>query len=58
MLASTYLKDHNLNFVFIAACSADEGFLQMVNLYGNVLSIYEKAILHNRAKSIGQTLQE
>ena len=45
MLASTYLKNRNLNFVFIAACSADPGFLKMVNLHGNVLSIYEKSDL-------------
>ena len=45
MLASTSLKKRNLNFVFIAACSADEGFLRMVNLHGNVLSIYEKSDL-------------
>jgi len=45
MLASTYLENRNLNFVFIAACSADEGFLKMVNLHGNVLSIYERSDL-------------
>lgn len=45
MLASTYLENRNVNFVFIAACSADDGFLKLVNLYGNVLSIYEKSDL-------------
>ncbi len=45
MLASTYLENRNVNFVFIAACSADEGFLKLVNLHGNVLSIYEKSDL-------------
>lgn len=45
MLASTYLENRNLNFVFIAACSADDGFLKFVNLHGNVLSIYEKSDL-------------
>jgi hypothetical protein len=45
MLASTYLENRNVNFVFIAACSADKGFLQLVNLHGNVLSIYEKSDL-------------
>jgi hypothetical protein len=45
MLASTYSENRNLNFVLIAACSADEGFLKMVNLHGNVLSIYEKSDL-------------
>lgn len=42
MLSSTYLKNGDLNFVFIAACSADPEFLKLVNLHGNVLSIYEK----------------
>lgn len=45
MLASTYLENRNVNYVFIAACSADEGFLKMVDLHGNVLSIYEKSDL-------------
>jgi hypothetical protein len=45
MLVSTYLKNRDLNFVLIAACSADEDFLKMVNLHGNVLSIYEKSDL-------------
>ena len=45
MLASTYLQNHNVNFVLIAACSADPAFLKMVNLHGNVLSIYEKTDL-------------
>jgi len=45
MLASTYLENRRLNFVLIAACSADEGFLKLVNLHGNVLSIYEKTDL-------------
>jgi hypothetical protein len=42
MLVSTYLKNRDLNFVFIAACSADPGFLKLVDLHGNILSIYEK----------------
>lgn len=45
MLASTYLKDRGVNFVLIAACSADKGFLKMVNLHGNILSIYERSDL-------------
>jgi pimeloyl-ACP methyl ester carboxylesterase len=45
MLASTYLENRNLNFVLIAACSADEGLLKLVNLHGSVLSIYEKSDL-------------
>ena len=45
MLASTYLQNRNVNFVLIAACSADPAFLKMVNLHGNVLSIYEKTDL-------------
>ncbi len=43
MLASTYLKNKNVNFVIIAGCGADRGFLKLVNLYGNILSIYEKS---------------
>ena len=43
MLASTYLKNREVNFVIMAACSADSGFLDMVNLHGNVLSIYERS---------------
>jgi len=42
MLVSTYLKNRDVNFVFIAACSADPGFLKLVDLHGNILSIYEK----------------
>jgi len=45
MLASTYLQNRNVNFVLIAACSADPAFLKMVNLHGNVLSIFEKTDL-------------
>jgi pimeloyl-ACP methyl ester carboxylesterase len=45
MLASTYLQNRSVNFVLIAACSAEEGFLKLVNLHGNVLSIYEKSDL-------------
>jgi hypothetical protein len=45
MLTSTYLQNPNVNFVLIAACSADPAFLKMVNLHGNVLSIYEKTDL-------------
>jgi hypothetical protein len=41
MFASTYLKNRDLNFVVIAGCSADDGLLKLVNLHGNVLSIYE-----------------
>ena len=41
MLTSTYLKNRELNFVIMAACSAEDEFLKMVDLHGNVLSIYE-----------------
>lgn len=51
MLASTYLEKRGIGFVFIAACSADEGFLKRVNLHGDVLSIYEKSDL---AQSCGR----
>jgi pimeloyl-ACP methyl ester carboxylesterase len=43
MLASTYLKNRDVKFVFIAGCAADPGFLGMVDLHGNVLSIYERS---------------
>ena len=42
MLASTYLKNRDLKFVFIAGCSADDEFLKQVDWHGNVLSIYER----------------
>ena len=45
MLASTYLHNRDLNFVFIAACSAEPEFLNTINLHGDVLSIYEKTDL-------------
>jgi hypothetical protein len=45
MLASTYLENRKLNFVFIAACSANKEFLKTVNLHGNILSIYETSDL-------------
>lgn len=45
MLVSTYVRNRKVNFVLIAACSADEGFLKAVNLHGSVLSIYEKSDL-------------
>ena len=45
MLASTYLRNRKVNFVIIAACSADDGFLDLVNLHGNFLSIYERSDL-------------
>ena len=51
MLASTYLENQDVNFVVIAAGSADEGFLKMVNLHGNVLSIYEKSDLAQSCES-------
>jgi hypothetical protein len=43
MLASTYLGNREVKFVIIAGCSADEGFLKLVNLHGHVLSIYERS---------------
>ena len=45
MLASTYVANRSVNFVLIAACAADQGFLKLVNLHGKVLSIYEKSDL-------------
>ena len=45
MLASTYLKNRQVNFVLIAACSAEDGFLQSVDLHGNILFISERTDL-------------
>ena len=42
MLVSTYVANRDLNFVFIAACAADDGLLQSINLHGNVLFISER----------------
>lgn len=42
MLVSTYLENRGLNFVVIGACGADEGFLRLVNLHGDVLFITER----------------
>ena len=42
MLVSTYVAHHDLNFVFIAACAANDGFLKSVNLHGNTLFISER----------------
>ena len=42
MLASTYLKNRDVNFVIMAGCSAEARFLEIVDLHGNVLSIYER----------------
>ena len=43
MLASTYLKNRDVNFVIMAGCSAEARFLEIVDLHGNVLSIYERS---------------
>lgn len=45
MLASTYLENRKINFVIIAGCAAETDFLKLVNLHGNVLSIYEESDL-------------
>jgi hypothetical protein len=45
MLTSTYLENRKVNFVFIAACSANKEFLNIVNIHGNVMSIYERSDL-------------
>jgi hypothetical protein len=50
MLASTYLKNRNLNFVAIGACSADDAFLHLVDLHGNVLFISERTDLPARCE--------
>lgn len=45
MLVSTYLANRDLNFVFIAVCASDDGFLKSTNLHGNVLFISERTDL-------------
>jgi hypothetical protein len=43
MLVSTHIANRDLNYVFIAACAADDGLLKLMNLYGNVLFISERS---------------
>jgi len=44
MYVSTFLKNSNINFVFLAACNdANFGAYPDINFYGNILSIYEKS---------------
>lgn len=43
MVASTFVKNKNVNYVIIAGCGVNKEFLNLINLYGNVLSIYEKS---------------
>ena len=45
MLVSTYLRNRNVRFVLIAACSANKEFLNRVDLHGAVLSVFEKSDL-------------
>lgn len=45
MLASTYLCNRDVNFVLIAACSAEDGLLDLVDLHGHVLFISERTDL-------------
>ena len=52
MLASTYIKNKNVNFVIIAGCSVSKEFLNLANLYGNVLSIYEKSDTTGSCKAV------
>lgn len=44
MLISSYLKNKDVNFVFLAGCNADVlAPLTMIQFCGNILSIYEKS---------------
>ena len=45
MLVSTYTANRDVNFVFLAACAADDRFLKSVDLHGNVLFISERTDL-------------
>jgi hypothetical protein len=42
MLVSTYIANRDLNFVFLGACAAEDGLLNLVDLHGNVLFISER----------------
>jgi hypothetical protein len=42
MYVSTYSKNKEINYVFMAACYANEPNTEL-NFYGNILSIYEKS---------------
>jgi pimeloyl-ACP methyl ester carboxylesterase len=50
MLVSTYLKNRKVNFVLIAACSAEDSFLRLVDLHGNILFISERSDLPGSCK--------
>lgn len=43
LLVSTFVKNKNVNYVILAGCGVNDEFLKLANLYGNVLSIYEKS---------------
>lgn len=43
LVASTFVKNKNVNYVIVAGCGVSKEFLNLINLYGNVLSIYEKS---------------
>jgi len=43
MLVSTLVKSPDVNYVIMAGCGADPAFGKLVNLHGNVLSIYESS---------------
>ncbi len=52
MVASTRLKNKNVNFVIIASCGVNREFLNLINLYGKVLSIYEKSDTTGNCKAV------
>ncbi len=52
MFVSTYLKNKDVNFVIIAGCGVNKEFLNSVNLYGNVLSIYEKSDVTGNCQAV------
>jgi hypothetical protein len=44
MHVSTFMKNRDLNFVFLAACNdGNFGSFPDIHFYGNILSIYEKS---------------
>jgi Tol biopolymer transport system component len=52
MVTSTFVKNKNVNYVIIAGCGMNRQFLNLINLYGNVLSIYEKTDTSGNCKAV------
>lgn len=46
------MKNKDVNFVIIAGCGVNKEFLNSVNLYGNILSIYEKSDVTGNCQAV------